>query len=293
MWFAAGAARVTHMTSGIQNLPAPLGQAEAAYRDPAALLPPAGRDRLARRVEHFAAAVHFALAEPDAVRRLHELTKDLRTVPELSSLLPVVLEGALSLMGGDFGSIQILDPATGSLRLVTQAGFGPEFLDYFAAVDDEHSVCGRAARQGTQAVVADVRTDPGFTPHREIAAASGFRGVQSTPLVDYAGHLIGMVSTHTQRPYRPAVRDLRIMELYADFAGEAVTRHLGPPARQDPLDPVGRAMISALLDPARGREENVSVPFELWVMGRMTASFARRAPQLPWSASQWVPPYLG
>ena len=87
-----------------------------------------------------------------------------------------------------------------------------------------------------------------------------------------------MVSTHTQRPYRPAARDLRIMELYADFAGEAVTRHLGPSARQDPVDPACRAMISALLDPARGREENVSVPFELWVMGRMTASFARRAP---------------
>jgi hypothetical protein len=27
-----------------------------------------------------------------------------------------------------------------------------------------------------------------------------------------------------------------------------------------------RAMVSALLDPARVREANVSVPFELWVM---------------------------
>ena len=41
--------------------------------------------------------------------------------------------------------------------------------------------------------------------------------------------------------------------------------------------PVGPAMVSALLDPARAREADVSVPFQLWVIGRMTASFARRA----------------
>ena len=37
------------------------------------------------------------------------------------------------------------------------------------------------------------------------------------------------------------------------------------------------AAISALLDPARVREASVSVPFELWVTGRRTASFAGRA----------------
>ncbi len=265
------------VTTGIQNLPEPLARAEAAYRDPAAQLAPVSRDRLARRVEHFASSVQFVLDEPDSTRRLHDLTKDLRTVPRLSALLPQVLRGAMALVGGDFGNMQILDPATGSLRLVTQAGFGPEFCEYFAVVDDGHSACGQAARQCAQTVIADVRTDPGFAPHREIAAAAGFRGVQSTPLVDYAGHLVGMVSTHFQRLHHPSDRDLRIMELYADFAGEAVTRHLGRPSGEDPADPVGRAMVSALLDPARVREANVSVPFELWVMGQMTASFARQA----------------
>jgi GAF domain-containing protein len=264
------------LTTGIQNLPEPLAQAQAAYHDGTARLAPASADRLARRVEHFASSVQFVLDDPDAARRLHGLTKDLRTVPRLGTLLPQVLRGAMALVGGDFGNIQIVDPATGSLRLVTQAGFGPEFLDYFAVVEDVHSTCGRAARQGAQAAIADVRADPGFTPHREIAAAAGFRAVQSTPLVDYACHLIGMVSTHFQRPHSPSDRDLRIMELYADFAGEALTRHLGQVNGGDPPDPVGRAMVSALLDPARVRGADMSVPFELWVMGRMTASFARR-----------------
>ena len=262
------------VTTGIQNLPQPVARAQAAYRDPTARLAAVSRDRLARRVEHFASSMRFVLDEPNAARRLHGLTKDLRDVPRLSRLLPRVLGGAMALVGGDFGDIQIVDPATGSLRLVTQAGFGPEFCEYFAVVDDGNSACGRAARQGTQTAIADVRTDPGFAPHREIAAASGFRGVQSTPLVDHAGHLVGMVSTHFHRPHRPSERDLRMMEIYADFAGEAVTRHLGLWSQHDQD---GRAAVSGLLDPARVREASVSVPFELWVMGRMTASFAGRA----------------
>jgi GAF domain-containing protein len=270
---------------GIENLSEPLRQAVAAYQSPLLRPRPVGSGgngglaasdgRFAQRAEHFAAAVRFGLDAPDAMRRLHDLTKDLRTVPRISSLLPQVLAGALALTGADSGNVQIADPATGSLTLVTQAGFGPEFLEYFAVVnDDSRSVCGRAAKQCAQTVVADVRSDPGFGPHREIAAAAGFRAVQSTPLTDYAGRLIGVVSAHFQRPHRPSDRDLRLMELYADFAGEAVTRHLG--ASSEPGEQAGRGFITVLLDPSRPRDASVSVPFELWVMGQLTASLARR-----------------
>ena len=135
-------------------------------------------------------------------------------------------------------------------------------------------MCGRAAKVCAQTVVADVRSDPGFGPHREIAAAAGFRAVQSTPLTDYAGRLVGVVSTHFRRPHRPSVRDLRLMGLYADFAGEAATRHLGEWA--GPGDPAGREVITVLLDPSQPRDASVSVPFELWVMGQLTACLARR-----------------
>ena len=92
------------------------------------------------------------------------------------------------------------------------------------------------------------------------------------------GHLIGMVSTHCQCPHRPSDRDLRIMELYADFAGEALAAHLGRPSGNGPADPVGRALVTALLDPAHVGEPDVSVPFELWVMVRMTVSLRGRSP---------------
>jgi len=63
--------------------------------------------------------------------------------------------------------------------IVAQSGFSSEFLEYFAVVDGGGAAFGRAAGTGAQAVIVDVRTDPGSAPHREVAAAAGFRAVQS------------------------------------------------------------------------------------------------------------------
>ena len=219
---------------------------------PAAQMPPVRGELVARRARSFAAGVRLGRAEPDAVRRLHEATGGLGEVCSLGTLLPKTLDGALSLMGADFGTLQLLDPLSGSLRLVTQSGFDSGFLEYFAVVDDDHSACGRAAAHGAQIVIADVTADPGFAPHRGIAAASGVRAVQSTPLVDHAGRLVGMVATHFRRPHLPARVDLRIMDLYADVASEAIASLLGAPGDDGPGDPVGQLQVPALLDPGHG-----------------------------------------
>jgi hypothetical protein len=233
-----------------QNLPGPLDQAEAMYRDAAAQLPVTGA-MIARRARHFATSARLRRDEPQAMRRLAEVTGGLGDVPSVHGLLPRVLDGALSLMGADFGTVQLVDPVTGSLRLVTHSGFGPGFLEYFAVVDDSHSACGRAASKGAQAVIADVNADPDFAPHRGIAAASGVRAVQSTPLADQAGRMVGMVSTHFRRPHRPAGLDLRIMVLLADVAGDAIAGRLDA-LSEGLADPVGRAGIPALLGPRGG-----------------------------------------
>lgn len=246
------------MAAGSRNLPGLLEQA-AVYRDAAGQLPPVSGQALARRAAHFVSGVRFSIDDPEALRRLHKVTGGLGEASSLGSLLPGILDGALSLAGADFGNIQVLDPVSGSLRIVTQSGFGPEFLGYFAVVDDAHSACGRAAKASAQTVITDVNADPGFAPHRDIAAASGFRAVQSTPLADY-GRLIGMVSTHHRNPHRPSGTDLQIMQLYGDFAGEVLARQLGTPAGEDLEDPIGRAVLSALLAPGDGQASGLTVP---------------------------------
>jgi GAF domain-containing protein len=185
-----------------------------------------GRADLAQRAEKFAAWIRFDLDQPLAARRLYTVMRDLREVTRLGSLVGKALDGALSLAGADRGNIQILDPATGSLTIIAQSGFSAEFLGYFAAVDDDRSACGRAAKERAQTVIVDVNADEGFAPHRDIAAASGFRAVQSTPLVDRAGRLLGVVSTHYPRPYSPSELDLQLLRRYGELVGQAMSDHL-------------------------------------------------------------------
>ena len=208
-----------------------LEEAETVHRRSADRMRALGRADLAQRADKFAAWVRFDLDEPLAARRLYAVTRDLREAPRLGSLFGKALDGALSLARADRGNIQILDPATGSLRIAAQRGFGAEFLDYFAAVDDDRSACGRAARGCAQTVIADVNADESFAPHRDIAAASGFRAVQSTPLIDQAGRLLGVVSTHYPRPCSPSALDLQLLSRYGELVGQAMGNHFIPSTR--------------------------------------------------------------
>ncbi|MFF4804326.1 GAF domain-containing protein [Streptomyces sp. NPDC001351] len=181
---------------------------------------------MARRIDHLGAYLDLALDEPAAVQKVQDAAAELREVPRLSGALPMITDTAVALMGADFGNIQVIDPRDGSLVLVTQSGFRDGFIDHFSVVRDASSVCGQAARQSAQTVVADVRADRALEPHQKVFRAAGVRAVQSTPLIDPAGRIIGMISTHASQPGRPSVRDLKFMELYGRLAGEVIAGHL-------------------------------------------------------------------
>ncbi|MEV0248612.1 GAF domain-containing protein [Nocardia sp. NPDC050712] len=189
--------------------------------------------------EQLSACVRSGLDQPEAMARIMAAARALNAGAGLEAVAEGVLAHAMSATAADFGNVQLLDPATGALRIVAHCGFDTEFLEYFTAVDDTASACGRAARESAQIAIADVRTDAGFAPHREIAAATGFRGVQSTPLLDSGGRLIGMVSTHFRDAHRPPHPELALLGLYGVFAGEVTARLLdagrSAPAARDPL----------------------------------------------------------
>jgi GAF domain-containing protein len=203
-----------------------LKHTEAALCQSARRLRECGQEDWARQADRFAAWARFNLDEPAVARQLHLAAARLRSIQELEPLASRALETVLSLARAERGNVQVVDPASGALRIVAQHGFGQEFLDHFAVVDDDRSACGRAARHGAQLIITDVAADPDFMPHREVAAASGFRAVQSTPLIDMAGRVVGVVSTHYPRPYDPPARDMRIIRRYADLLGQILASSL-------------------------------------------------------------------
>jgi hypothetical protein len=205
------------------RLQAALENAEAAFLKSADRLRRSGQLERARRIERYAASARFDLEEPTVAKQLYITMARLRQIGRLEVLTDLALEKMLSLARADRGNVQLADPVSGALRIIAHHGFEAEFLAYFAIVTDSQSACGRAATRNAQVVISDVITDRRFEPHREIAAASGFRAVQSTPLADKTGQLVGVVSTHYPDPYAPSARDLRIIKRYADLVGQLLS----------------------------------------------------------------------
>src|SRR5215475_2855049 len=138
------------------------------------------------------------------------------------SMLTAFVEAAMQVSGADMGNIQLFDAATSGLRIEAQRGFSQPFLNYFDCVHDGHAACGTAFKNRSQVIVEDVVESHVFLHTRalEVVLDAGVRAVQSTPLVGPSGSVLGIISTHRRKPWRPSSRDLRLLDLLARSAGE-------------------------------------------------------------------------
>ncbi len=163
--------------------------------------------------------------EVGALARLHELSASLWRKSDVRDGMEDMLDAAIELLGADMGNVQMLDPHKNVLEIVAQRGFQKDFLEFFREVStDDDSACGRTLRAGRRTIIEDVETDDGYAPYREIAAAAGYRGVQSTPLVGRDGAVYGMLSTHFRAPHRPSEQELRRLDLYIRQAIDFIER---------------------------------------------------------------------
>jgi PAS domain S-box-containing protein len=166
--------------------------------------------------------MRLAAEEAEGLTRLQELSTRLLTATDLQSLLEEVLTATIALQGADFGNLQLYKPDTQTLEIIAHRGFQQDFLNYFGRVHEGSAAGGRALQRWERVIIEDVQTDPDYEPHRQIAAAAGFRAVQSIPLFSRSGELLGMISTHFREPHRPSEIELRLTDLYARQAAEVV-----------------------------------------------------------------------
>lgn len=183
----------------------------------------------ADRAERFATRIRLTLDDPMKTERMFALTRALDDARDLAGMYGAAVEGAVALAQADFGNFQVFDARSNSLQLVADLGFASGFLDHFATVRGDGTACGRAVRDRRQTVIPDVACDSGFTPHRQIARAAGFRSVQSTPLVGLDGAMRAVVSTHYKVAGAPSRKRLALIEWYAELVGNALERRAARP----------------------------------------------------------------
>jgi len=165
-------------------------------------------------------------AELAELQALHSRVTRLLSVRTLADAMQEILRAAIDMQGTELGNVQVLDPRKGALEIVAQHGFKAPFLEYFSEVRaDDDSACAVAMRKGERHVIEDIEADPGCgADYRRVAAAAGYRSVQSTPLLARDGSLLGMLSTHYPRPRRPTERESLALDLYARQAADIIER---------------------------------------------------------------------
>lgn len=88
-------------------------------------------------------------------------------------------------------------------------------------------MCGTAFKTRAQIIVEDVAESPILgTPALEVVLDAGVRAVLSTPLVGSTGSILGILSTHRRRPWRPRRRDLHLLNLLARNAADWIEQRM-------------------------------------------------------------------
>lgn len=185
-------------------------------------------------------------SELSALVRLREANDRLWQSHDLTEGLEQMLDAGIELLGADMGSIRLLNPARQVLEIAVQRGLGPDFLESFhevSAADDR--AFGRSLRMRERILIEDMEADPDFAPCRSIAAAAGYRAVQSTPLLARDGQPAGMFSTFFRKPHRPSGDELRWFDLYARQTTDFIERVASEQQRHR-----GEATVQALMETA-------------------------------------------
>ena len=157
---------------------------------------------------------------------LHSLSTRYLEKGDFNALLQEILETAISITGADKGNLQLLDPATGMLKIVAQKHFKRPFLKFFEYVDaGDATACGAALERLERVVVEDICESPVFDEETlKVLLEEDLRAVQSTPLVSRHGHLLGILSTHFCRVHAPMERELRLVDIMARQAADMIER---------------------------------------------------------------------
>lgn len=133
---------------------------------------------------------------------------------ERKAIAQAALDAALHATGADMGNVQLRGGE--GLVISAQRGFEQPFLDYFSCVKRE-GTCGAAQHLRKRVVVPNVSRDPIFAGTRaaEVMEEAHARACQSTPMFGASGEIIGVLSTHYDKPRYPGAHELGILDYIA------------------------------------------------------------------------------
>ena len=172
-------------------------------------------------------AQHRTAADLSAMTRLQNVgSLCAREGHDQDRCFSAIVDAAIAITGAPRGSLQLLDPRSGALKIVAQHGHGESFLKFFASVQYNAPITAAAAMRAKIRIVVEDVTKSEIYDQRmvEVLLDAGVRAVQATPLIDADGQVFGVIATHFAEPHRPQDNELRFIDLLARQAADYLSR---------------------------------------------------------------------
>lgn len=161
----------------------------------------------------------------EAIQHLQVLHTSFTKKIDFNSLLAEVIVSAIKLSHAEKGALQLIRTGTETLEIVAHQGFEKSFIDFFSNVSHQSSTaCALAFRRGERVIVEDItkNTIISGSPHLQVLLDANVQAVQSTPLINRKGQIIGILSTHWSKPHYPEENVLRYLDLLAGQAADII-----------------------------------------------------------------------
>jgi PAS domain S-box-containing protein len=169
-------------------------------------------------------------AELVDTKLLQSVSAEIIHEQNLEAIYDKIMDAAVGIMRAEFASMQTYYPERGSggeLRLLAFRGFDPAAAKFWEWVSaDSNCTCGVALKTRERCVAADIPNCEFMagTPDQATYLQAGIVACQSTPLVSRSGTLLGMISTHWNRPHEPSERELRLLDILARQTADLIER---------------------------------------------------------------------
>lgn len=167
------------------------------------------------------------------MKLIQNISIELLEEDNIQGLYERFMDTVMGIMNANFASMQILyvdEDGTRKLHLIAHRGFNQYAADGWQWVYSSTSAttCAEALRTGKRVIAPNVEESDYMqgTKDLEIYRQTGSHASQSTPLYSRNGDMLGMISTHWNRPYHPSEQELDLMDVVARQAADLIDRKL-------------------------------------------------------------------
>ena len=200
------------------------------------------------------------VTQEDAINKLHHIGLLDLSEHDVTRICEEILNVAISSTHADKGHMKLYSRDTGKMEFIVSVGFGQAFLDHFNNAPPAHGVCGNAVLIGKRIIAEDVRQCEYLFDRKNLKVLldEGICCMQTTPMYNSLGSLIGVLSTHHAQRHAFVEHELNMLDLLARLAADTI-EHINAKQALSQSKQQALALVEELKNADRNKNEFIGM----------------------------------